>query len=352
MRDFIIVGHGLAACALMHSFKKHGISFTAIGEGSLSSCSRIAGGIWNPVVFKRATKSWLADELIPELLEFYGECESLFGEKILTQRPILKPFTEDQEKKLWLKKSRTGLEDFLDECIVENPGAELEHCRINNGYGVVKQSGSLNLALFIDLSLRYFSDHVVNAIFDHDQLQVSGDGIIYKDVSARNIVFCEGTLVKNNPYFKWVPLKPAKGEILTLDIPGLKFRDLVFNKNGFLMDTGVSTYRCGATYEWQQLDEMPTEKGLKELEAKLHEMIDCDYRIIKHEAGVRPSSADRRPLIGSHPVNNRLYIFNGLGTKGVMLAPYFAKKFVFFYLQKEALHPAVDLARFYHLYEA
>jgi len=352
MKDFIIVGHGLAAHVLMHCFKNHGISFTTIGNDSLSNCSRIAAGIWNPVVFKRATKSWLADELIPELLTFYGTCESVFGKKILTHRPIIKPFTEEQEKNLWVKKARTDLAGFIDEQIYPEPTKELVNCNIQNGYGVVKRSGNLNVSAFLDYSTDYFKENFLFEIFDYQRLNIFPDKVTYGTVEARQIIFCEGFYVNHNPYFNWIPLKPAKGEVLTIKAPTLVFKDLVFNKNGFLMDLAPGIFKVGATYEWQALSDNPTEKGYGELRSKLSEMISCDYSVMRHEAGVRPSTIDRRPIIGAHPKYKNLFVFNGFGTKGVMLAPYFAKKFVLFYLQKEVLNPEVDISRFYHFYEA
>ncbi|MBK7816373.1 MAG: FAD-binding oxidoreductase [Sphingobacteriaceae bacterium] len=76
-------------------------------------------------------------------------------------------------------------------------------------------------------------------------------------------------------------------------------------------------------------------------------LIKVPYNVLEHKAGVRPSTLDRRPIIGQHPLHKNLFVFNGLGTKGVMLAPYFSKKFVHFYLNKEALDAEVDVKRFY-----
>lgn len=350
MTDFIIVGRGLAATTLMHAFHRQEISFKVIGDKNLSSCSKVAAGIWNPVVFKRLTKSWLADELVSYLNLFYSDCENLLGKKVITQRPIIKPFTEDQEKTLWLKKSKGELENFLDENIHTVLSSELKNCKITNGYGIVKNCGNLNVADFLEASSDFFKEQVIDEVFEHKQLQVFGDHVLYKDLQAKNIIFCEGYLVKNNPFFSWVPLKPAKGEILTIKAPGLGLENSIFNRNGFLMDVSGDTYKAGATYAWDDLSQVPTEKGLEELNEKLKQMTEENYSVLKHETGIRPSSIDRRPIIGAHPVHSNLFIFNGLGTKGVMLAPFFAKNYVNFYLQKEALHKEINVNRFYHLY--
>lgn len=47
------------------------------------------------------------------------------------------------------------------------------------------------------------------------------------------------------------------------------------------------------------------------------------YNVVEHKAGVRPSVSDRRPVLGPCKDYEQLVVFNGLGTKGVSLAPFF-----------------------------
>ena len=347
MKDFIIVGNGLSALVLAHRFFQKGISFALVGNSELSSCSRVAAGIWNPVVFKRMSKSWLAEELLQELNEFYSTCEKQLNTKFVTRRPIIKPFVEEQEKVLWQKKAKTDLQAFIDEHIYEDVPNEFQNCKISNGFSYIKESGNVDVKLFLEHSLRFFYKDVLNETFDYTALQNHDLGISYKTIHAKNILFCEGYLVKDNPYFSWLPLKPVKGEVMTIHTTHLRFKNSIFNKNGFLLDIGSDCYKVGATYNWSDVSENTTETGLEELKTKLKEMSEVPYQLMKHEVGVRPSSIDRRPIIGPHPVLSNYYVFNGMGTKGVMLAPYFAKKFVLFFLQKETLPHEVNVSRFY-----
>ncbi|MBL7932903.1 MAG: FAD-dependent oxidoreductase [Bacteroidia bacterium] len=350
MTDFMIVGRGLAATCLMHAFHKKNITFKVFGDPNLSLSSRVAAGIWNPVVFKRLTKSWKAEKLIPALLSFYDDSEKLLDCRLIKQRPIIKPFTEEQEKKLWKKKSDLELDGFLDPKI-HNAGRNLQQLKVPNSYGLVLQSGNLDVKLFLESSSVFFKDHVTETRFNYNELLLAENYAEYQGVKARNIVFCEGYLVGENPYFNWLPLKPAKGEVLTIQTNIQGLGDNIFNRNGFLMHLSDDHFKLGATYEWKDLSAEPTEAGLMELKSKLKEMTDAPYKVISHEAGIRPSSVDRRPLIGPHPVHQNLFVFNGLGTKGVMLAPYLSENFVNFFLEKEVLLPEVHIKRFYNLYD-
>src|SRR5688572_1293032 len=145
MTDLLIVGRGLAACVLMHTCHKHGISFRVVGTERLSSCSRVAAGIWNPIVFKRMTESWRAAELVPFLNEFYSSCEDGKGKSLLTQRHIIRVFSEEQEKILWLKKATGELNHWLDPVIY--PGSDLPpEVKDRKEFGCVKHAGNLDVS--------------------------------------------------------------------------------------------------------------------------------------------------------------------------------------------------------------
>lgn len=351
MTDFIIVGRGLAASVMMHQFQLYGLSFKTIGDCHLSPCSNVAAGIWNPIVFKRMSKSWMADLLIPKLNEFYNDCELRLKKKLLHQREIIKPFVEEQEKGLWLKKAHNELSEFLDVEIKENIHSDLKNCKLPGQYGCVKQSGFLDAPLFLNSTSVFYEEHIIDEVFDYKQLEIRENEVEYKSLTAKNILFCEGYLVAKNPWFSWLPLKPAKGEVLSIESKDLNLESFIFNRNGFIFRTANGGFKVGATYAWNDLENNTTSLGRTELQTKLNALISCNYIISNHQAGIRPSSIDRRPIIGSHPKHKNLFVFNGLGTKGIMLAPYFSENFVHFYLQKSELNHEVNVKRFYRHYE-
>ena len=87
--------------------------------------------------------------MLQALNTFYKECEQRVNKKIITPRQLLKPFTEEQEKKLWLNKASLELSEFLDDTIYDNNLPELINCKISNQYSIVKQSGNLNMPEFL-----------------------------------------------------------------------------------------------------------------------------------------------------------------------------------------------------------
>lgn len=351
MLDFIIVGDGLAAHSMAHRFLENGISFTLIGNPDLSKCSQVAAGIWNPIVFKRMTKSWLADELIPELLHFYRLAETRLQKVFLTERTILKPFFSEEEKQFWYKKSQSTLHSFLSS-ETHDGYEQFKNLIIPRDYGIVKQSGNINMMVFLKATENYLLKNKLytKETFDYAALVTEENFIRYKNIEAKHIVFCEGHLVKNNPLFSWIPLKPVKGEVFEIETESIQLKNTIYNRDGFILPLGANTFKVGATYDWSDLTENKSKEGKEELIAKLKKMTTAEYRILQHQAGIRPSSFDRRPIIGSHPVLKHVFVFNGLGTKGVMLAPYVTKNFVTYFLNQDQLHPEIDISRFYKHY--
>lgn len=312
-----------------------------IDKPELSSSSKVAAGIWNPVVFKRLTKSWLADEIVPVLLDFYTQSEKKLNCKFLDEKKIVKLFTEEQEVNLWKKKAEGEMSVYLDPAIftLNEP--------IKSEAGFVLRTGNIDTIKFIDAIRKYLKESgcFLEESFSHVNLTINENTVSYKDYKADSIIFCEGYLMRDNPYFNHIPLKPAKGDVLTIKCEGLSI-DFILNKNMFIMPLGNHLFKVGATYDWEDLTDTPSEKGKKELTDKLDKILPYGYEIIKHEAGVRPSTIDRRPVIGKSLIHPSLQIFNGFGTKAVMLVPYFAKQFVSYLNGESSLDKEVDCRRF------
>ncbi len=106
------------------------------------------------------------------------------------------------------------------------------------------------------------------------------------------------------------------------------------------------TYKVGATFNWTDKTINPTSEAKTELENKLQKIMIAPYKVIDQQAGIRPTVKDRRPIIGKQKEHPQLAILNGLGTRGVMLAPKMAKQ-LYNHLEKgQDLSKEVDISRF------
>src|ERR1019366_1477178 len=287
-------------------------------------------------------------ELIPFMNYFYTDAEKLLNENFYFKKQIVRLFAEEQEKTLWLKKTNEEVGKYLSKTIEDNFLNDVVYNPL--GSAEVIDAGNLDTRLFLDTFRNYFktNKNLLEEKFDYDQLIISENYVNYKNYKADKIIFCEGFKTTENPYFSWLPFKLTKGEIITIKLleqVGFDF-DKVINKGVFILPVRNNIYKVGATYEWTDLTEHPTEKAKSELIDKLQKVLKVPFEIIDHQAGIRPTVIDRRPLIGLHPQYSVIGVFNGLGTKGVMLAPYFAKHFFDFTENNLPLNKEVDIKRF------
>jgi glycine/D-amino acid oxidase-like deaminating enzyme len=344
--DFIIVGQGLAGSILALELLSRNKKVLVIDKADMSLCSKVAAGIYNPVVFKRLTQSWMADKTLPVMFEFFREVEKLLDTKLIHPTKIARIFASEQEEVLWKKKSVNELSDFTD-TEIHTPQNEYEF--LQNNYGFVSEAGFVDVPNFLTLTANHLEQQnsLLKEMVSYENMNVSENEIRYKDFSGNKLVFCEGHLAVGNPFFKEIKFKPAKGEVLTIYCEGLNTKSIL-NKDFFILPLPEKhCFKIGATYNWADLTDQTSDDAQRELIEKLNTVIQFPYEIINRQAGVRPSTIDRRPVIGMHPKHKNMGIFNGFGTKAVMLAPYFAKHFCSFIFLNKELFLDIDVKRFY-----
>jgi len=308
----IIVGGGLVGNIVAWQLYLKGIDFILFDEEVQSNSSKVAGGLYNPIVFKRFTQSWEANKLISYLDEYYSRIENKLNTKIHYKKDIYKLIANKDEAEFWEKKSKENSE-FMDDNIYDLKLDDFIY--ENSGFGKVKQSGYLDTNLFINESKKYFTN--INKYIS----QKLNSELINEYKINNKIIFCEGYKGINNLYFPNLKFNFAKGEILDLKIEGLNI-DYIITKNIFILPLGNNIYRVGSTFEWDFKDDLPTEKQKINLIDNLKKILKVDFEIINHKAGIRPATYDRRPFVGKSKFEENIFILNGMGAKGVMIAPY------------------------------
>ena len=342
--DYIIVGLGLAGIAFAEELKKQHKSFVVFEDVSQTS-SLVAGGMYNPVILKRFTPVWNAKEQLEVAIPFYKSLENKLSGSFDQVLSIYRTFKSIEEQNNWfIACDKPVLQEFMHPELVDVDSAAV---MAPFKAGRLKHTGRIKVKELVNAYRDDLKQHgsLIEETFRHDGILTWETHIEYKGFSADKIVFCEGNGVKKNRFFNKLPLNGTKGELLTIYAPELKLNDVVKSAI-FILPLGKDEYKVGATFNWSDKTNSPTAEGRKELEEKLKSVINCSYEVIDHEAGVRPTTGDRRPLLGSHKDNSRLAIFNGLGTRGVMIAPLMAKKLYQFLENDIPLDKEIDIRRF------
>lgn len=345
MTDYIIVGAGLAGLAFAQTALENGKSILVFDNDSQHS-SQTAAGVYNPVILKRFSRLQDAQQQLDSVKAFYADIESLIGKKYNIDLPILRRFASIEEQNNWfIASEKEGLSPFLSTNIVRDkfPGIDSPF-----DFGLVKQTGFVDTQAFLADFRRFLkvAGSFSEESFDYARLEQKEDFVQYGNIQAKNIVFCEGFGIKSNPNFNYLPLEGTKGEIIVIRT-NLKI-DAIIKGGVFILPNGDGTFKVGATYEWIDKTEIPSEAGKQELIEKLKEIISVDFEIIEQKAGIRPTVKDRKPMLGTHDKYPNFHILNGLGTRGVMLAPTMAK-LLYDKIENGAEIPSnVNIARFPH----
>jgi len=348
--DYIIVGQGLAGTTLAWHLLEAGAKVTVIDQAKKHTSSWAAAGLYNPVTGRKMVKTWMADELFPYLQTFYRRIEKVTESSFMHPKPIYRPFLSREEQNDWMVQGNNNVYASF----VEKVEAKSKYPnKVNDSYGglLLKQCGYLNVSGYLDASREYFKNKGIyqQFQFDHNQLLPKKDYAELKDQRVQKVIFCEGPDADNNPFFGWLPFSLVKGEILL--IRPEEPHHMVYNRGIFVLPTG-NVSKVGSTYHHHDLSYQPTLNGRRLLEEKLQKLCKFHYEVVDHIAGVRPATKDRKPFVGIHPAHKPLAVFNGLGTKGVSLAPFFARQFVASLTGDKSLEEAVNIQRFYHLYNS
>ncbi len=347
--DALLIGQGLAGTLLSYNLKKQGLSVMVLDQPQLTVASRVAAGLYNPVTGRQMVKTWWADRLFPLIPQAYGELEQLTGRKFLHEIPIYRPFVSVAEQNDWFGRwSDSAYAPYIQH-VYDTPQFTPW---VKNPYGglLLQKTGWIDLPQLLEGWKSYlqeegcFRDEVLN----EEALQFSDTGVQYGDLEARWVIYCSGTAQLQSKYWHWLPLRPVKGDVLL--IKAAAELPVIPNRGVFLVPLGRGRFKAGSTYNHQDLQLVPDPKARQEIEEKLEELMNMPWQVEDQQVGIRPATKDRRPIVGRHPAHKSLLVFNGLGTKGVSLAPYCAN------ILTQHLKNGVDLAteicieRFYSLY--
>lgn len=343
--DAIIVGGGLAGLHLALRCYKEGKSFIVIDKYKEHSSSRIASGLINPITGRRFVKTWLYDELQPLFVAEYRYWEKIWNSGFFKSIDIYRAISDhrlvnDLDAKLSdhrdLCRPMTAEELRLFQSVSHFPDT-----------GYVFKGYQLDTTTFLDRGIDFLKSKGLwyEDDFKIESLDENQTTHQYKDYFTRKIVLARGAHSVDNKGFVWPGFNINKGEILKVSSPELPL-DSILKQRLFLIPED-NHYWVGSYNTWECDDEAPTTEGKKYLVKHLDLMMKSPYEFQAHLAAFRPATEDRRPIMGYHPNNPSIAIFNGFGSKGTSLIPYFANVFYKHLFQDFALPSEVDIRRFY-----
>ncbi|GAB4094332.1 NAD(P)/FAD-dependent oxidoreductase [Flaviaesturariibacter terrae] len=346
--DYLIVGQGIAGSLLAWFLLQEGKRVCVVDKEADATASKVAAGIINPVTGRRYHTTWKADELHPFAWKTYSDLGNHFNTTYIHRKNIVEFFPGPDARNLFVDLVQGG-NTYMSAYPDQNRFND--QLRYDFGCGQIAPAyvTSLSLLLADIRKMLLDTNALLSGSFDHDELQLRDGSVQYRSVTAEKIIFCEGAAGPGNPWFQLLPYALNKGEALIIECRDLS-PDHIYKKGFLLAPLSVQhTFWAGSSYAWNELDSGPTEAFREKTIALLESFLRLPFSVIGHKAAVRPATVERRPFVGLHPVHPQIGIFNGLGTKGTSLAPYFAQQLTNHLLHGAPLTPEADVRRFSRL---
>ncbi len=345
--DFMIVGQGLAGCLLAQALGRRGASCVVIGKTLPLAATPVAAGIMNPVTGQRLAMSWKADYFIPQAKTFYRSLGQDWNELLLHEGRILRfPRYEKELIKFRRKRTDPAFAPFLGEEFPPGQWAE-KGWRDDEGSYEICGVGWVDVERIATIFREKFRHmgFLRDMVFDHKDLKIKENGVRWQDEEAEIVVFCEGARVVDNPWFQDLPFTPSRGETIDL-VSKQEPEGEILQSGSWFHSSPDGTQRAGSTYDHDDLASGPTEAGRMQILNGLNRFLKEPPKVVGQRCGLRPATRDRLPVMGRHPDDPRLALFNGFGSKGVLWTPALADCFAAHLMENGPIDKEIDLLRF------
>jgi glycine/D-amino acid oxidase-like deaminating enzyme len=313
MPKAIVIGQGIAGSVIALTLAQRNWEVVMVNDPSLPSSSQKAAGLWNPVSFKRVTALNDIHLYLKHLQGFYSEQEKNIGAHFYHPINIARILPTQDYRILWEKKMTTEKMAPL----IQKENSPFSGWNSLEGWGKVEGSGWLNVQVFLSATRDFFTKQ--NAYFEENSTAYLAK---HPTKESDTIIWCTG--LSAMPEI-WNPIKviPNKGHVVEFKQNELD-PSRVYHYGNFCLPLGNQTWRMGSTYEWDVHDDSVMPETVDQLVQNLKDKFSGSIEVTKAYVGHRPTVHDRSPILGKHPIHSQHVVFNGMGTKGVLNAPYMA----------------------------
>jgi glycine/D-amino acid oxidase-like deaminating enzyme len=342
----LIVGGGLAGTAVAWQCWSREVPFVVVDPGSPDTTSKIAAGLVTPITGQRLRVSWRLDELLPEARAFYERMERVVDGKFFHPSPMVRLLSSEREVKFWgMRREEPETLRWAD---TTSPGAEVDNSVFHNELGGFGQRDAawLDTVAYLETSRRFFAERGswTAASYSDEELDVSPDAVKWNGEEYCAVILCRGAEERHAPrFFPWLHWDCARGVIADVkaDVqePRLVQRVAWMQPRGD--EGGIGMFRAGSTYEFDFTRSL--EDSIEELRGKLGTLLKVPFEIVSAQRGVRPIVKRKQLVVGRHPAHERVLILNGLGSKGVLRAPFFSRMLMEHLLDGVPIEAEVDV---------
>lgn len=342
--EYLIIGQGISGTFLSWYLHQTGKSFIVIDNNDPTSSTRVAAGIINPVTGRRVVKTWMIETILPFAQDAYNQIGDVLGIEAIAEKKMIEFFPSVQMRIAFSERAAGSHQEYISLPVDESKFYNSFNYEL--GFGEISPCYIVNLPELLPAWRKFLRDkNLLREVnFSEKDLNV-GQQVVYNDIVADKIIFCDGIYSSTNRFFRNLPFALNKGEALIIRSDELP-SEFIFKKNLTLAPLGDGMYWAGASYEWDFMDNLPSDAFRISAEKTLSHWLKHPFKVEAHLASIRPATVERRPFVGMHPHFPSVGILNGMGTKGCSLSPYFANQLVNHLTKNTPILPEVDISKF------
>lgn len=344
--DFVIIGFGIAGASIARELTRRGRSVLVL-DSAKNTATAVAGGTLHPAVLRYYNKVWRADDFWPKAKLFYQDWERELEILLIRSKGLTRVFDSENEPHQWREKREDLFwSDYLKP--LNHNGQELNEINAPFGLGHIEDFWRFDPAFL----LKTYRDKLVESgqyikaelSFDSEDALIGA----IKDLgcNAPAVILTQGYQQEfwhDLPHGN--PIQSKKGQYMIIECPGLNLTRVLKSKF-FIIPLGDDRYQVGATYP-RDSDEKGIEESQKKIRTELEKTLKLPFRIVEYWTGTRPGTKDRKPILGALKTKNKIYVYNGLNSRGLLMAPLLANWLADFMLQDKDLPEEVSINRFF-----
>lgn len=316
----LIIGQGLAGSTLAWELDRRGVDFLVVDRPLGETASRVAAGLFNPLMGKIFRAGWRQEECHAAAKRLYAETEEKLGGKWWQKIPIWRELEPGDPQEIWKERQ-------YDENISRWAGPMLPWPEGWKGEGVAGYTTGSYL-LHTEKMTNAIREWLIETGRFLEQEVEFGDvvstetGVTWKGEAFDAVVWATGWEVGAHPGMAPLKGKPSKGTVLEINLPGFDWHAGVIHYGHWLVWQGEH-WRIGSNYAWswdpeQEIDPV----AVAEILHGLLQRWDGEPVVIRGRAAIRPTIRRSEPIAGPIPELPGQFVYSGLGTKGVTTSPW------------------------------
>lgn len=335
--DALIVGAGLAGLSAAIALIDKGLDVIVIDKGDIASgASGVPLGLINPAAAKQANLSWNAKQCMAATASLLERAASHSDLEFYRKSGVLRPSTDTGT----LEAFRTSLKRHpfpngwaqwldADETDAFHPG--LLHAGgslwVMEGY-VVDMPVYLNA--LADLVKSYGAKVQTNCQImatSYDESDGTWNVTLpdQSELCVNHIITAVGASVMDDINWKWLSAHPIKGQLAVYRSNNAISWNHAVAARGYIAHLNGFDWVIGSTFEHTFNSLEPDEAGMSFLSEKVDSVLPnlrLNSSLQRQWTGVRLGTPNRLPIIGQHPSKPGLWLFVGLGSKGLIYSAF------------------------------